>query len=422
MNKKSFLGAFCLLSLFLLFHACNGFAKIFIDINSPYFQKIPVMVQDPNLSVMTYENRQASQEIVDTLSKDLLFQGFFSVFRCIAEGQNEKIDYKVTTDFARKGRTVTVILKLYDLSNGTMVVGRKYIATLSDLKKVAHRFANEIVLSITGHPGVTLSRIVFVSENASNREIYSADFDGTGIRQETWLHTIVMSPRYSPDGRFIAFTSFKTGRPCLYIKAVRNGSIRKLACFQGVNMSPAWHPSGKRLAVTLSKDGSPDIYLLDIRGQIIKRLTHGPGINVSPSFSPDGARIVFVSDRAGGPQLYIMNVSSGRTVRLTYSGSYNTDPEWSPCGDRIIYVSRVGGKFQVFTISSKGGDPLQLTFEGNNENPSWSPDGRQILFSSDRTGGNKHLFVMQANGQDQRLLLRYGRQDFFPFWGPNTFK
>ena len=422
MNKTS---GFRILALFFLLWCISPntlSAKIFIDINSPYFQKIPILIENPTVSVMTYENRHEAQRVVKTLTKDLLFQGFFSVFESASLGHGEKVDYKVTTSFARKGPDITVVMKLYDLSSRSMMVGRRYIATSSALSKVAHRFANEIVLAITGSPGVTLSRIVFVADGASGKEIYSADFDGGSIRQETRLHTIVMSPRFSPDGRYIAFTAFKTGRPCLYLKDRSSGRIRKIACFQGVNMSPSWHPSGRRLAVTLSKSGNPDIYMLDLNGRVLRRLTRGPGINVSPSFSPDGSKIVFVSDRAGGPQLYILDVSSGRVRRLTYSGSYNTDPQWSPEGNRIVYVSRVGGRFEIFTISPDGGDPVQLTFEGNNENPTWSPDGRLILFSSNRLDGNKHLFVMQANGQNQRLLLRYGKRDYFPFWGPNNFK
>jgi len=412
------------LSLLFFYFLSLGpvWAKIFIDINSPFFEKIPIVVEQPKLFVITYENRQISNKIIKTLSRDLIYQGFFSVFNSMSDSGEEKIDYKVVSEFSRNGKSVTVVMRLYDLTTGSMLVGRRYIGSISDLQKIAHRFANEIVLAITGRPGLTLSRFVFVSENSSGREIYSADFDGSNIRQETDLHTIVMSPRYSPDGRFIAFTSFKTGRPCLYLKDLESGNIRKMACFQGVNMSPAWHPSGKRLAVTLSKSGSPDIYMVDLAGHIIKRLTRGPGINVSPSFSPDGQRLVFVSDRAGGPQLYVLDVVSGRITRLTYSGSYNTDPQWSPAGDRIVYVSRILGKFQIFTISPNGGEPVQLTFEGNNENPSWSPDGRQILFCSNRISGNKHLFVMQANGQEQRLLVQFGRRDYFPFWGPNTFK
>ncbi|NPA94621.1 MAG: Tol-Pal system beta propeller repeat protein TolB [Thermodesulfobacteria bacterium] len=419
-RKALIIAVFCL--FFSLISESHSHAKIVIDINSPFFEKIPILVQPPQVAPVTYENRQTAEKIVKTLVKDLMFEGFFEVYNAEQPPDDQKLDYRVSTDLIRNGQSITAILKLFDLSNQSMLVGRRYIASPSDVKKIGHRFANEIVLAITGRPGLTLSRIVFVSDNGSKREIYSASFDGSDIRQETSLHTIVMSPRYSPDGRYIAFTAFKTGRPCLYLKDTSNGKIRRISCFKGVNMSPAWHPSGKKLAVALSKGGSPDIYLIDLHGKVLRRLTRGPGINVSPSFSPDGRQIVFVSDRAGGPQLYLMDVATGKSRRLTYSGSYNTDPQWSPAGDRIVYVSRINGKFQIFTISPQGGDPVQLTFEGSNENPSWSPDGRQILFSSTRIRGDKHLFAMQANGQDQRLVVKYGRRDYFPFWGPNTFK
>ncbi len=412
---------------FLLFWMLVSFlpfkanAKIYIDINSPYIQQIPIGLDLPSLSVNTYENRVASNKLIKCLASDLSFQGFFSVFNLSENTGEEKLDYIVKTEFQRVGANVTIILKLYDLADNSMLVGRRYIGTLKDIRRIAHRFSNEIVLAITGQEGVTLSRIVFISETP-NKEIFSADFDGQNIRQETRLKTIVMSPRYSPDGRYIAFTSFRSGRPCLYLKDTSSETIRKLACFKGVNMSPAWHPSGKKLAVTLSKSGSPDLYLIDIKGNLLKRLTYGPGINCSPSFSPDGNKLVFVSDRSGTPQLFILDLLTERINRLTYTGNYNTDPQWSPSGDKIVYVSRINGQFQIFTISPEGGDPIQLTYEGSNENPSWSPDGRQIVFSSTRLKGAKHLFVMLANGQNQRLLLSYGRKDYFPFWGPNNFK
>ncbi|RPI52948.1 MAG: Tol-Pal system beta propeller repeat protein TolB, partial [Deltaproteobacteria bacterium] len=104
-----------------------------------------------------------------------------------------------------------------------------------------------------------------------------------------------------------------------------------------------------------------------------------------------------------------------------YNGTYNTDPQWSPCGDRIVYAGRTDGQFQVFSISPEGGDPIQLTCSGNNENPSWSPDGRQILFSSTRTGHEKALFVMYADGRGQRMLLRYSNGAGIANWGPNRF-
>lgn len=398
-------------------------AKIYIDISSPFMEKIPIALSRPVLSRDTYENRQVARKLTSTLKSDLIFYGFFSVFDSTHDLGQDKLDYRVDTQMERQGETsLTVILKLIDLSSHSMLMGRKYLGTINDLRKMAHRFSNEIVMTITGKPGLSLSRVLFVSKQARKSEVFSADFDGMNIRQETWQKSIVMSPRYSPDGRFITFTSFRSGRPCLYLKNLQTGKIVRLTSYKGLNMSPAWAPSGQRLAVTLSKAGSPDIYIIGLNGRVLKRLTWGPGINCSPSFSPDGKRLVFVSDRSGSPQLFIMDLGSGKTRRLTFSGSYNTDPQWSPAGDRITYVSRLGGRFQVFTISPDSGNPAQLTFEANNENPSWSPDGRQILFSSTRNKGKKCLYVMYANGQNQRLLINYGQSDYFPFWGPNVFK
>ncbi len=400
----------------------TGLSKIYIDISSPFMEKIPISLSTPELSPGSFENQQAAKKLTSTLKSDLIFHGFFSVFDSAYQSGDEKVDYRIDTRMERKTKTLTAVMKLVDLSTDSMLVGRKYIGTVNDLRKMAHRFSNEVVRAITGKPGVSLSKIVFISRDGKKSEVYSSDFDGMNIRQETNQKTIVMSPRYSPDGRFITFTSFRSGRPCLYLKNLGSGKVRRLTSYKGLNMSPAWAPSGDKLAVTLSKSGSPDIYLIGLDGKVIKRLTRGPGINCSPSFSPDGRRLVFVSDRNGSPQLFIMELSSRKTRRLTFSGSYNTDPQWSPNGDRIAYVSRLGGRFQIFTISPEGGDPVQLTFEANNENPSWSPDGRQILFSSTREGGKKSLYVMYSNGQNQRLLINYGQSDYFPFWGPNVFK
>jgi len=402
---------------------CNSaFAKIYIDISSPYVEKIPIAVTPAELSMHTYENRMAARKLTTCLSSDLIFHGFFSVFDSVESGQGHKVDYLVKTRFEAQGGSVNAVLKLIDLSSNSMLTGRRYLGGINDLRKMAHRFSNEIVKAITGMPGVSLSKICFVSKTDRGREIFSADFDGMNIRQETYQRTIVMSPRYSPDGRYLAFTSFRTGSPCLYIKILKTGKIYRLADYQGLNMSPGWAPSGQRLAVTLSKAANPDLYLIDLKGRILKRLTRVPGIDVSPSFSPDGKRLVFVSDRSGTPQLFILEIATGSIKRLTFTGNYNTDPQWSPTDHRIVYVSRVGGQFQIFTIPPEGGDPVQLTYEGSNENPSWSPDGRQIVFSSTRVNGRKAIFVMLANGQDQRLLIDYGMSDYFPFWGPNAFK
>lgn len=406
----------------------NAAQKVYVDITSPFMKRIPVAVPPPVIQGNSFEDRLAARNIAKILSADLEFTGFFSVPDPSEYGERQDIDWKkFPVEYVVKSRmlhdaaSLTMEFRLLEASTGELVTGVKYHGSMADQRIMAHRFCEKIVKAVTGESGITLSRILFVGTKERVREIYSADFDGYNIRRETSDRTIVLSPRYSPDGNFIAYTSYRPGRPCLYIKNIRTGKTSRLACYRGSNLAPAWHPGGRQLAVTLSMDGTSDIYLIDITGRIIKRLTWGNSINISPSWSPDGKKLVFVSDRSGSPQLYILNVGSGSVRRLTFKGTYNTDPQWSPRGDRIVYCSRTDGKFQIFTIAPGGGDPQQFTFVNSNENPSWSPDGRQIIFSTASSGSSGILNVMYANGTGKRKLVSFGEKAAMPFWGPDRF-
>ncbi len=430
-NTMKYKGLF--LSSFILFLALlalkgSAEARVYIDITSPYLKKIPIAIPYLKPQPDTFENRLLGKKMAKILSNDLVFHGFFSVLdpgnyggTQEADWKELNVDYVIKGGLRRRGKNLVAEFRLYDTSTGNMLTGRRYKGRVVDQRIMVHRFSDLVVRTITGEPGLSLSKIVFVKRTGKYKEIFSADFDGYNIRQETRDRSITISPRYSPDGRYLAYTSYKNGQPCLYLKDLKRGTVRKLSDYSGLNIAPAWHPDCRHLAVTLSKDGNPDIYIIDLWGNIKARLTRGPGINVSPTWSPDGKKLAFVSDRAGSPQIYIMNLSSRTIERLTYQGDYNTDPRWSPRGDRIAYTGRVDGAFQIFTIPAQGGDPIQLTFFGNNENPSWSPDGRQLLFTSTRLGPEKVLFVMFANGEGRRRMLPSVKAVMTPSWGPNKF-
>ncbi len=422
--KKTLSWIFCL--VFLIFSPSLVEARLYIDITSPYLQKIPIAVPYLDVTPSTFENDLLGRKISKVLSDDLIFHGFFSVLDPASYGGRPgvdwskfRLDYLVKGSIEKRGDSLTAELRLFDMSTGAMIQGRRYNGKVKDCRMIAHRFCDLIVMAITGKHGVSLSKITFVAKKDGLKEVHTSDFDGFNVRRETFDKGITVSPRYSPNGRYIAYTSFRTGKPCLYVKDTKIGKIYRLTAYSGLNIAPAWHPDNQRLAVTLSKDGNPDIYIVDLKGRIKTRLTRGPGINVSPTWSPDGKRLAFVSDRSGGPQIYVMDIQTRSAKRITYRGTYNTDPQWSPNGDRIVYTGRTDGQFQVFSISPEGGDPIQLTCSGNNENPSWSPDGRQILFSSTRMGPEKALFVMYANGRGQRMLLRYSNGVEIANWGPN---
>ncbi|MGC8736044.1 MAG: Tol-Pal system beta propeller repeat protein TolB [Dissulfurimicrobium sp.] len=414
-----------LLIPFLVAWAHIAHARIYVDITSPGMTKIPIAVPYLNVTPQTIEYEQLGRKISEILSNDLTFHDFFSVLdpaqyggRADADWSKFRIDYLVKGAVTASGNAIVVDFQLIDMSNNSEMVSRHYTGRIIDYRWIAHRFCDEIIMAITGEHGVSLSKITFVGPNGRFRDVYTADFDGADAKVVTNERSLVVSPRYSPDGKYIAYTSYRYGKPQIFIKDLATGVTKRIAAYRGLNISPAWAPDGRRLAVTLSKDGNPDIYIIDISGKVLERLTNGPGINVSPSWSPDGARLAFVSDREGKPQIYIYDMITKTIKRITYNGNYNTDPQWSPRGDKIVYASRIGGQFQIMTIAPDGGEPTQLTTVGDNENPSWSPNGRMIIFSSNRLGG-KAIFVMQANGADQRVVVRRFGNLTMPNWGPN---
>jgi TolB protein len=379
-----------------------------------------------------------SEGIADAIVYDLDLSGWFKVLDRAAYIENPQksgvvlgsFDFKdwstigaeglVKGGFTIQGEEVTVELRLFDVFQNKERVGKRYVGRVKDYRRIAHKFADEIINQFTGVPGIFNTRIAYVSTSGGRfKEIHVAHLDGSEKFQVTDNHTINLSPDWSPDGRSILYSSFKDRNQTLYLFELFSGKeIRFTPGAGGRYLSGRVSPDGQSIVATLESSGNTNLYLLDRSGKLIRQLTQDTGIEVSPAWSPDGKQIVYVSDRSGSPQLYILDLASGKSRRLTYSGSYNTSPEWSPRGDRIVYTGRVGGRFAIFTIAVDGGDPRRLTAESfDSEDPTWSPDGRFIAFSSNRAG-RYHLYVMQAGGDNQRRLTGSGGDDTKPNWSP----
>jgi TolB protein len=326
----------------------------------------------------------------------------------------------ITGLFEAKNGQIAVELRLFDTFKNKRIIGKKYGGRLADQRKIIHRFCSEVIQYLTGRRGMFASKIAFVSTGSGHKEIYSCEFDGHNPLQVTRNRSITLFPAWSSNGRYLAYTSYKSGKPDLFIKNL--AEMQEVSVAQnGVNITPAWAPDKFELAATLSFSGDQEIYLLTGTGKIIKRLTRMRGSDLSPTWSPDGKNMAFVSNRSGNPQIYIKDLVSGKSKRLTYKGNYNTQPNWSPQGDKIAYSSLTDGRHNIFVIDVDGLEPLQLTYEsGDNEAPSWSPDGSLIVFSSNREGPFR-LYVMTAYGTDQRRLLLMKGEQTNPKWSLNEF-
>ena len=131
-----------------------------------------------------------------------------------------------------------------------------------------------------------------------------SDYDGARAVTLLQSREPILSPRYSPDGRRIAYVSFEQKRPRIFVQHIDTGRREQITNFEGLNGAPAFSPDGNRLAFVLSKDGNPEIYVMDLGSRQLQRLTNHYAIDTEPFWGADGQTIYYTSDRAGKPQVY----------------------------------------------------------------------------------------------------------------------
>ncbi|MCH6579497.1 MAG: PD40 domain-containing protein, partial [Nitrospinae bacterium] len=249
------------------------------------------------------------------------------------------------------GEKYKFVFRLYDVVNEQFLLGKRYQGRKSYMRKMMHRFADEVMEQLTGKRGVADTRLAFLSRTPQGKEMYAVDFDGANVKKLTDERSIILAPDWSPDGRSIVYTSYQDHNPDLILLATNGSRRRPLLKLPGLNSAPAWSPDGTKISLVLSKDSNSEIYVLN-RWRKLTRLTRHFNIDTSPTWSPDGKKIAFTSDRSGTgrPQIYIMDAESGdRTgvMRITFQSRYNDNPAWSPDGDKIAYASLINGRFQI---------------------------------------------------------------------------
>ncbi|MGB5217957.1 MAG: Tol-Pal system beta propeller repeat protein TolB [Smithella sp.] len=426
---------------FILLWLCFAFidfnhsaaAKVYVDIDSPTFRPIPIAIADFNNRAPGAAGQTGMGGVIaEAVRQDLALTGIFNILNQkgfletnVATDKINSSDWTpLGADYLLKGEVVKndqdIIANgyLFDVSRGEFILARKYRVAAGQSKALSRAIAVDIMRALVNDEGDFNTKIAFVPKNGLKSDIHSIGYDGTDLKSMTSHKSILLTPRWSPDGNFLAFTSFKRGRPEIYIRNLKNGLERKVAAFTGINLCGTFSPDGRKLLLTLSKDGNNEIYSLDISSLLLRRLTNNHAIDVSPSWSPDGKKIAFVSNRSGSPQIYTMDADGGNVKRITYEGTYNSSPVWSPRGDAIAYEGQSHSRYQIFIIDAEGGNPKQLTSNNaNNESPSWSPSGRQIVYVS-RNQSRSKIVIMNSNGSSPRQLYETSGKLVTPSWSP----
>ncbi|MBI3557239.1 MAG: PD40 domain-containing protein [Deltaproteobacteria bacterium] len=323
-------------------------------------------------------------------------------------------EFLIKTGISITGDNIAFEMRLYDVLGTKQVLGKRYVAKTNEPRVLAHTVGNDLMLALTGKPGIFFTKITMVCNKSHEKEIWVMDFDGTNPHQLTSHRTLSFAPAWGTDNRHIAYSlytknSHNVKNIDLYEYDFATRHSRLLSNRHGINSGAAYSPNGHHIALTMSFLGNPDIFLLDPATREVTRLTRSLGTDVDPAWAPDGKRIAFISTRSNQPMVYVgevesMKTSPGAATRLTFAGKLNATPSWSPMGNKIAFASLNDAHFDLFMMSVDGTNLERLTKnEGNNEDPHFSPDGNFLVFSSNRTG-QKNVYVISADGQNTKRL------------------
>ncbi len=338
------------------------------------------------------------------------------------------------------GTTLTIDLRLVSAKGqapGTQYFAKRYqcgVQTARGPRDCAHQIADDFHKEVRNLDGVARTKLAFTSDRDSARatgrpqasaglskEIYIADYDGANPVRFTSNRSINISPTWSPVDGLLAYTSYSSRYPDIYVANLAQpgrGLQRPAGGNESIhNQLAAWSPDGSMLAFMSNRSGNSDIWVVNRDGSGLRNLTNYPRADEgAPTWSPDGQRIAFTSDRVTGksPQLYVMSVTSGVAERIT---SEQIDrPTWSK---QNFIAFTVGGppffEIGVWDFSNPGVRIL-TNGVGTNESPAISPSGRHIAFLTTRWG-RQEIAVMDRTGNNVRRITNSGNNTF-PSWQP----
>ncbi|MDG9930799.1 MULTISPECIES: Tol-Pal system beta propeller repeat protein TolB [Pseudomonas] len=332
--------------------------------------------------------------------------------------------YVMVGSIVPNGGRLQVQFALFNVTTQQQVVAGTVGGTPDQLRDMAHHIADQAFEKLTGIKGAFSTKMLYVTAerfgvNNTRYTLQRSDYDGA--RGVTLLQSRepILSPRYAPDGRRIAYVSFEQRRPRIFLQHIDTGRREQLTNFEGLNGAPAFSPDGNRLAFVLSKDGNPEIYVMDLGSRQIQRVTNSGSIETEPFWGKDGQTLYFTSDRAGKPQIYKQSIHGGNAERVTFTGNYNANPKLSADEKTLVMIHRQDG-FTNFKVAAQDlvTSRLRILSETSlDDSPTVAPNGTMLIYAT-RQQGRGVLMLVSTNGR-VRLPIPTAQGDVRePSWSP----
>ena len=263
------------------------------------------------------------------------------------------------------------------------------------------------------------------------------------------------NPKWSPDGRWIAFLSARDEKPQLWRISPSGGEAEKLGDAKSGVMDFAWSPDGKKIAYVALRDLTAEeeqkqkekddaqvvdkdwrfthLWILDLDSLKSKEMVKGEFQVQDPEWSPDGRQIAYATvptpkaDDSRYADIFVLDVASGQSRRLVDNPGPDGSPRWSPDGRQIAYLAKAAknaGVLQakLMVVAAAGGTPRTVApeFLYQASPVTWSQDGSTLLFwASVRT--RAELFrVPAAGGAPKQISDNRGEVGFGAFAGPSV--
>ncbi len=290
------------------------------------------------------------------------------------------------------------------------------------------------MLSIRSGSGISL-----FGDVTSPRGVPFAARGARGMQQHTFtLQGGDFDPEVDATGQLLVFASTRhTPRPDIYVKSVGGSAVTQITDDPASDVQPQLSPDSKWIAFASDRSGNWDIWLVTIDGQQLQQVTKTPMDEVHPTWSPDGKRLAYcaLNQRTGLWELWVTQTHQPGMARFIGHGLF---PEWSPKQDVIVFQrARVQGNrlFSIWTIQLVDGEPRFPTEIASAPDqalisPTWTTDGQRIAYCAIRAeplpgepasaaGSTGEVWMTNQNGKGKVRLTRGDSASYSPSCGPS---